>query len=92
MSEFRKVLLYTAIPIAVIGVASAVVAGAWALGFAPTMLAMTLPSAVALVVGIVLDAKGMTERSRGAFAGLGIGLGITVLAWMASCFVIRPGA
>jgi len=89
MSDFRKALLWTAIPIVVLSVLSGV--GGWFSGgnmaIIPWALFWLIPAAlwlIALVRAIVFTITDRRERAAGIWAGIGIG----IIALGSSCFAI----
>ena len=75
MSDFRKALIFTAIPIVVLSLISLA-------GFIIVSLAATALWVIAIVAAIVFAVKGRRTTAAGIFAGIGIG----IVALGATCF------
>ena len=74
MSDFRKALIITAIPIVVLSLISLAVQSVW--------IAAAALWVVAIVAAIVLIFTGRREIASGIFTGIGIG----IVALGATCF------
>ena len=74
MSDFRKALIITAIPIVVLSLISLAGPSVW---FAAAALWV-----IAIVAAIVFISKGRREIAAGVFSGIGIG----IVALGATCF------
>ena len=90
MSPFVKALVFTAAPIAVLSIVAPVGAKVrpnnpvWALLFVSAAGSwMTV-----IIVAIVLHIMGKRHAAAGVFSGVGIG----IVAWMASCFAAFAAA
>ena len=87
MSDFRKALLFTAIPIAVVSVISAVgtaARGTYDTPFFFLWAVAALMLVIAVVVAIVFTVKGRREIAAGIWAGIGIGIASLGM----SCFAL----
>jgi len=77
MSDFRKALLFTAIPIAVVSVISAVgtaARGTYDTPFFFLWAVAALMLVIAVVVAIVFALRGNKSVAAGTLAGIGIGI------------------
>jgi hypothetical protein len=85
MSSFRKVLLFTAIPILVLSLISIVL---WLADSNPPaeQIGFGVPALliIAIIAAIVCHIRGMTQTAKGIWVGFGIGLAGFIGMWFAS--------
>lgn len=90
MSPFVKAMIFTAAPIAVLSIASPL--GAKVRPNVPVWAFLFVSAAglwvVAIIVATVLHIMGKRQAAAGVFSGVGIG----IVAWMASCFAAFAAA
>lgn len=80
-------MMWTAISVAALGIISLFLV--WSLGIAMRALfGFGAGLVAAIIAAIVFNTKGQREIARGIWAGLGIGIGILIVAGGITCFAV----